>query len=326
MGGKRLSSTETALDCAILLEPKYRDYVWGGSRLLPGKSPIAEAWIIFEEDKIVTPAVLAGKTLSEVSQEYGAALLGEHNVSRTGPRFPLLIKLLDCAHWLSLQVHPDDKSARDLEGPQHFGKTELWHFLDAAPDSEILCGLLPGMTPSDLRHNIVAGTMTDIIRRLNVHSGQSIFIPPGTIHALGPGLFVYEVQQSSNITYRAFDWNRPATPERPLHVEKTLAVTDINSRPELISHPPQENGLRHRLQSCDYFTLDLLQSQSSPIMLDTGNKSFHIITVIKGRARVQGNTWSEEIGALQSVLVPAIVGPYSVNPESEMEALLAFVE
>ncbi len=111
-----------SLNSFLKLTPEYRDYVWGGDRLRPGHNPTAEAWVIWEKDRIET-GPLAGKTLGEAAQEFGSALLGEKVVARTGLRFPLLIKLLDCAQWLSLQVHPNDEQALQLEGPGQFGKT-----------------------------------------------------------------------------------------------------------------------------------------------------------------------------------------------------------
>ena len=116
----------------LKLTPAYRDYVWGGDRLRPGHTPTAESWVVWEGD-VIESGPLAGKTLGEAAQEYGEALLGEKTISRTGTRFPLLIKLLDCAQWLSLQVHPNDQLAVELEGQGQFGKTEAWHVVAAHP-------------------------------------------------------------------------------------------------------------------------------------------------------------------------------------------------
>ena len=117
--------------------------MWGGDRLRPGHNPTAEAWVIWENDRIET-GPLAGKTLGEAAQEFGSALLGQKAVARTGMRFPLLIKLLDCAQWLSLQVHPNDEQALRLEGPGQFGKTEAWHVLEAQAGATLIAGVKPG--------------------------------------------------------------------------------------------------------------------------------------------------------------------------------------
>ncbi len=121
------------------LTPEYRDYVWGGDKLRPGIVPTAEAWAVYENDLIET-GPWAGSTLGQVAAEHGESLLGERVLRQTGRRFPLLIKLLDCAQWLSLQVHPNDEQAVKLEGPGFFGKTEAWHVLDAQPGAELIAG------------------------------------------------------------------------------------------------------------------------------------------------------------------------------------------
>lgn len=321
-----MTGERPVLNCAILLEPVYRDYVWGGDRLLPGRSPIAEAWVVFEDDVVKSPPHLAGKTLSEICRAYGENLLGRHIFKEHGGRFPLLIKLLDCKEWLSVQVHPDDEQSRLIEGSEFHGKTEAWHFLDTAPQAEIICGLLPSATQTDLADAIHAGTLSGILRRLQVHAGDSIFIKPGTIHALGPGIFGYEVQQNSDITYRAFDWNRPASSSRPLHIEKTLTVTDVSSRPEIINKPTAQNGKRQTLFSNSFFTLEFLQSETTSLSLTTAEESFHAVTMTKGCARIVGNGWSETLNALQTVLLPAQVGSYSIEPAAEFQALLAYIE
>jgi mannose-6-phosphate isomerase len=141
---------------AFQLIPVYRDYVWGGRRLRPEAERTAEAWVVFEGDRIRS-GPLAGLTLAEAAEKQGAALLGTRAFARTGTRFPLLIKLLDCADWLSLQVHPDDELALWLEGPGHFGKTEAWHFIEAAAGARILAGLQAGTTRAEMESAIRGG-------------------------------------------------------------------------------------------------------------------------------------------------------------------------
>ena len=212
------------LSHALQLVPEYRDYVWGGQRLRPGRLT-AEAWVVYEGDRIAS-GPLAGRTLAEVAAGDPAGLLGERAVRRTGTRFPLLIKILDCAQWLSLQVHPDDECAVRLEGPGHFGKTEAWHVLDAGPGSQIIAGMRPETTAEALAQAIRGGTILDWVQYQEVRPGDTVFMPTRTIHAYGPGLLLYEVQQTSDITYRVFDWNRPMTRGRILHIDKSLAVAD----------------------------------------------------------------------------------------------------
>lgn len=309
---------------ALSLTPEYRDYVWGGDRLKSGHSPIAEAWIVAENDRIAS-GLLAGQTLAQVAAVYGEALLGRRAVQRTGTRFPLLIKLLDCAAWLSLQVHPNDEQAVRLEGAGHFGKTEAWHILEAGPAAQILCGLRPGTTRDALAQAVRSGTLVDWMQRLSIQAGDTIFISPGTIHALGPGLLVYEVQQTSDITYRVFDWNRPATQGRKLHIEQSLAVADVNTRGQVIPRPRLADGDQRELVTCPYFRLQLLAGQSNSIELDTGGESFHALTLIEGQAQVEGADWGLELDRFGTVVIPAACDPYRVQPRGFFRALQASV-
>jgi mannose-6-phosphate isomerase len=302
----------------ILLSPQYRNYIWGGNRLKPGESPVAEAWVVYEKDKVAS-GPLAGRTLADVAAQYGAGLLGQRAVETTGLRFPLLIK------WLSLQVHPNDEQARRLEGPGFFGKTEAWHFFEVEPGAEILCGLRPGTTAENLAEAIRSGTVVETMQRLVVRAGESIFIPAGTIHALGPCLLLYEVQQSSDTTYRVFDWNRPATKERPLHIEKSLVVANPDAISQLLPLPELADGSQKTLISCPYFKLETLAAQLNPILLDRHGESFDALTVVNGSIHIEGDGWEIPLKRYETVLVPASCGPYQIKPAGSYRVLRATV-
>src|SRR5512134_3729987 len=312
------------LSSFLKLTPAYRDYVWGGDRLRPGQSPTAEAWVVWEEDPIES-GPLAGQTLGEVASEFGEALLGLKAVRQTGTRFPLLIKLLDCAQWLSVQVHPNDEQAMELEGPGQFGKTEAWHILEAKPDATLIAGLKPGTSPDTLARSIREGSVIDHARYVPVKAGDTVFMPAGTLHALGPGLLVYEVQQTSNWTYRVYDWGRPATEKRPLHIEKSIRVTRADFTAPVISLPPLADGTRSKLVQCDYFTLETLSGAANKISLDTQGESFHAITVIEGKAALQANGEQVELDRFQTAVVPARVGEYRFQPLTPCRALKSSV-
>jgi mannose-6-phosphate isomerase len=315
------------LDSFLKLTPAYRDYVWGGDRLRPGQSPTAEAWVVWEGD-VIEAGPLAGKTLADVATEFGEALLGLKTMSRTGARFPLLIKLLDCAQWLSLQVHPDDRLAAELEGEGQFGKTEAWHILEAEADAQLIAGLKPGTTPERLAESIRKGTVIDHVQYVDVKKGETVFMPAGTLHALGPGLLVYEVQQTSDWTYRVYDWGRPATEKRPLHIEKSIRAIRA-TRADLTAPmiPPQKtgDGTRHVLVESEYFTLELLSARSNTIELDTAGESFHAITIIEGRALLKADDDRVELDKFQTVVVPAQARRYQFQPLGECRALKAGV-
>ena len=308
------------LNSFLKLTPAYRDYVWGGERLRPGHSPTAEAWVVWEGD-VIESGSLSGKTLGEVAAERGDALLGAKTASRTGTRFPLLIKLLDCAQWLSLQVHPDDQLALELEGEGQFGKTEAWHILDAEPDAKLIAGLKPNTSPELVAEAIHNGTIIDHVQYVNVEKGATVFMPAGTLHALGPGLLVYEVQQTSDWTYRVYDWGRPATEKRPLHIDKSIRATRADFAALVMPPPATDDGTQNLLVESNYFTLEMLSAKSNAMELDTAGETFHAITVIEGKALLQAGEERVELDQFQTAVVPAQVGSYRFHPLADCRAL-----
>ena len=308
------------LDSFLKLIPSYRDYVWGGERLRPGHSPTAEAWVVWESD-LIESGLLAGKILSDAAAQFGEALLGAKAMSRTGTRFPLLIKLLDCAQWLSLQVHPNDEQAVELEGAGQFGKTEAWHILNSESNAQLIAGLKPNTSAETLAESIRNGTVTEHAQYVNVKQGDTIFMPAGTLHALGPGLLVYEVQQTSDWTYRVYDWGRPQTEKRPLHIEKSVRVTRADFTAPINPAPAYGDGTQHTLVQCAYFRLEMLSAVSKQIDLDTKGESFHAITVIDGKARLQVGNDQVELEKFQTAVVPAKVGRYHFLPLTNCRAL-----
>jgi len=312
--------TNTSLNSFLKLTPSYRDYVWGGEKLRPGHYPTAEAWVVWESDVIET-GNFAGKTLGEVARQFGEAFLGVKTISRTGTRFPLLIKLLDCAQWLSLQVHPNNEQAVELEGAGQFGKTEAWHILEAEPNARLIAGLKPNTSPDTLAESIRNGTIIDHVQYADVKQGDTVFMPAGTLHALGPGLLVYEVQQTSDWTYRVYDWGRPATEKRPLHIDKSIAVTRADFTAPVTPMPETANGTCHTLVQCEYFTLEMLSGISKSIELDTKSESFHAVTVIEGKATLKAGDEQVELNQFQTAVVPAQVGGYQFQPLTNCRAL-----
>lgn len=306
------------------LAPEFRDYVWGGERLRPGHNPTAEAWVVWEGDMIES-GELAGMTLGQAAAKYGASLLGQKAVLRTGLRFPLLVKLLDCAQWLSLQVHPNDEQALQLEGSNQFGKTEAWHVLESLPDAKLIAGVKPGTTSMELADSIRNGTVTEYSQYAAVSQGDTVFMPAGTLHALGPGLLIYEVQQTSDWTYRVYDWGRPQTETRKLHIDKSIQVTRPEFSAPVIPLPVLEDGSVNLLVQCEYFTLEILSAFSRRITLDTKGETFHAITVIEGKARLQAGDEIAELEKMQTALVPASLGKYDFIPLGNCRALKSCV-
>lgn len=311
----------------LQLQPEYRDYVWGGQRLRPGQQT-AEQWAVYEGNVVVAQRSersdrLTGRTLAGLAAEFGPALLGQTAFARTGSRFPLLIKLLDCAQWLSVQVHPNDEQAVALEGPGQFGKTEAWHVLDAAANAQLIAGVKPGLDPETLAAAIRDGGILDHLQYRDVQASDTVFMPAGAIHALGPGLLIYEVQQTSDWTYRVYDWGRPQTGGRVLHIDKSIAVANPDASTPMLPPPELGDGDLATLVRCPYFTLELAVSQTRPLALDTGGQGFHALTVIEGCAEVVAGEEAVTLRQYQTAVVPAVCGAYELRPVAGFRLLKA---
>ncbi|MEO6061677.1 MAG: type I phosphomannose isomerase catalytic subunit [Thermoflexales bacterium] len=287
----------------------YRERVWGGQRLRPGANPIGEAWIVHEGNRVVG-GPYAGRTLADVSNALGAELLGFVPLARTGNRFPLLIKILDCQDWLSVQVHPNDEEALRLEGPGHFGKTEAWSILESAPGARLIAGVKAGTNRAALAAAIQNGTVLDVAASVDVEAGDTVLMPAGTLHALGPGLLVYEVQQTSDITYRVWDWDRPAAAGRSLHVAQSIAVTDPAMAPGLLRAAAARPGEARELGRCPYFVLESRTLSRNPVACDTARESFHAVTAVEGQIEVSQAGQIMTLDRFESVVLPAFAGPY----------------
>lgn len=296
----------------FLLEPQYRERVWGGQRLKAADPPVGEAWVAFGESRVQTGRH-AGRTVAELSSEYGEHFLGREVFGAYGTRFPLLVKLLDCADWLSVQVHPNDEQAARLVGPGEFGKSEAWHFIEAEPGATIYAGIKPGTGGEELEAAIRGGRVLEVAERLEVSAGETVYIPACTLHALGPGLLLYEVQQSSDTTFRVYDWDRPASAGRKLHVEESVAVTD--PRKGAVVHPaPELSGTASAAALvCPYFRLDVVSLGDGQLDDDTGGETFHVLTVTEGGVELSRDGERVRLGRYETALVAGGAGAYRVR-------------
>lgn len=305
---------------------EYRDYVWGGSRLRPEIVPTAEAWVIYAGNRI-TSGPYAGRTLSELSLEFGGDLLGTKAVALTGSRFPVLVKILDCAQWLSLQVHPNDEQAKRLEGEGFFGKTEAWHVLEAEPNAKLAAGIKPNISAEALTSAIRSKSeaLLDLVETVEVQAGDTLFMNPGTIHALGPGMLIYEIQQTSDLTYRVYDWGRPETETRKLHIDKAVEVSNSNAVSLVVKPPKLNDGEVTTLTQCQYFNLDAIRLEEKTVSLDTSGESFHGLTVIEGKVQVTAESEAFVLNKFDTLLIPACCGAYQIQPLQKSRVLKASV-
>ncbi|MCS7466676.1 class I mannose-6-phosphate isomerase [Stieleria sp. ICT_E10.1] len=312
----------------LQFRPLIKQTLWGGSKLgqLLGK-PIgdeqnyAESWEIVDhgqDQSVVQNGPLAGQTLSGLIQNDAAWTLGE---SSEEAKFPLLLKYLDCNRVLSVQVHPDDAYGATMDVPDR-GKTEAWYVVDVEPGSLIYAGLRSGVDRDALAEAMAAGETDRVLHSFQPSRGDCVFIPAGTVHALGAGLVIAEIQQSSNTTFRLFDWNRVGADgnPRPLHIEQSLAVTDYQSGPvEALKSDPSAFAWQ-RLVACDKFVLSSLENGSDVV---GGDGRFHILTVPIGTATLTTDDASIELQRGQSLLLPAAMPECSIAVHADSTVLRA---
>ncbi len=303
------------LECHLYaLEPQARERVWGGQFLHPADPPIGEEWVAYGPSR-VSGGPCDGLSVDDLAERHGADLLGTTVAGRFGTRFPLLVKLLDCADWLSVQVHPNDEQALRMVGPNEFGKTEAWYFLSTSAGAQIMLGVNDGVTREDLVAAIRGGRVRDVAHLMDIQAGESVLVPAGTLHALGPGIVLYEIQQASDTTYRVYDWDRPSSAGRQLHVEQSIEVAAAVG-PARLTRPTIPTGT-DSTDSVDsrYFDLDLLRAteESGAFVADTHGQSFHILTVIEGAAEIE---WGDErlaLGRFGTALVAGSAGEYRIG-------------
>ncbi len=308
----------------LRFQPLFRRYLWGGRRLetMLGKvigdgEDYAESWELVDhgdDQSVVNNGPLVGLSLSQLVATHNADLFGRHAGQS---QFPLLLKFLDCNRTLSVQVHPNDAQGARLDPPD-LGKTEAWVVLAAEPGSKIYAGLQPGVTKHDLQQALEDGTCDRCLHKLEPQVGDCIFIEAGTVHALGEGLVIAEIQQASDTTFRLFDWNRVGADgkPRPLHIEQSLEVTDFQRGPVAPQEPQAtDQPGRERLVECDKFVLDR-RTLTGPQNVG-GDERFHLLTVISGVVQVG----EEQLALGETCLLPAATGIVEVEPQGSAVVL-----
>lgn len=313
----------------LTFRPVFKDYPWGGRNLatqLGREIPdgiVAESWDIAAHQNgssVVRDGDLQGLTLPDVLDEWGLRLVGTRNdAALRKEKFPLLIKLLDANAWLSVQVHPGDDYALQHEG--EYGKTEMWVVLHADPEAELIYGFKPGTTKVSFAQAIADGKTDEWLYRLPVGDGDVVFVPAGTIHALGPGVIAAEIQQNSDTTYRIYDWGRP----RPLHIVKALDVLDFeNVEPQALVPEPIAGGeFDHELiGECAYFRTERLEMQAGQRYEGICDGStFEIWGVLRGSVNVVSTSQAVSLKAVDWVLLPASLGRFAIETTDESTLL-----
>ena len=274
----------------LKLKPALKDYLWGGTRLKTeykmesDLEKVAEAWVLSTHKDgagIVLNGELAGKTLTEAVELFGKDCLGENG--KKFSYFPILIKLIDAKDDLSVQVHPDDEYALRVEG--EYGKTEMWYIVDCEEGATLYYGFKEEITKDEFRAKIADNTITDVLNKVPVKKGDVFFIPSGTIHAIGSGILIAEIQQNSNTTYRVSDYGRLGADgkPRPLHIDKAVEVTSLTP-------PPVQTDLpKGTLAECDYFKVRLF-STNDENQIEVDSSSFTSLLCLDGEVTFNGVT------------------------------------
>jgi mannose-6-phosphate isomerase len=315
-----------------MLERRLDSRIWGGETLrawldLPDAPPkLAESWQVYEHNRI-SDGPFAGQTLAQVAARHGAALVGSHSFERYGAEFPLLAKFIDAADKLSVQVHPDDEYAHRVEEASGFhGKTEAWYILHAAPGAEVIHGLAQPTDRASFNAALADGTLLHLLRRVPVKAGDTIFVPAGTIHAINAGIMLFEIQQKSDLTYRVYDYDRRDDQGRPreLHLTRALDVIEYReSPPQYVT--PQPLGPNHTLLvECPYFAMERWKLEAT-VDATTEQTSFDILTLIEGQADL---TWADGTRHLrhgESIVLPASLGAYRLQPHAPTTILRCYV-
>jgi mannose-6-phosphate isomerase len=311
--------------------------VWGGRRLaavlnkpLPSDEPHGESWEVSDHPvhrSVVADGPDAGLSLRDLMSDRRAALLGP--AAGRYDVFPWLIKFLDANDWLSVQVHPDERAVRELL-PGEGSKTEAWFILDATPGSRVYAGLLPGVDRDGLRAALETGTVAECLHSFTPRAGDCVFLPAGTVHAVGGGVLMAEVQQTSDATFRLFDWNRRDAQGRlrPLHVKEALASVHWGQGPvqpvRVAGYRDQSGPQRSPLVRCPYFALEYVQGGEP---FDCGGADrLQALVVLRGRGWLVTPAGEDALRAGQTWVLPASLTRGECRPEGNLGVLVCTLE
>ena len=316
----------------LLFKPNLREVVWGGTRLrawkglAPDDTPIGESWEVSsipECESIVSNGPLAGLHLNDLTDEMPDDILGHSVVEKYGTRLPLLAKFIDARKDLSIQVHPDEEMAQRCHGKH--GKTEMWYIIDAEPGATVLAGFKKKITPLEYGLSVMDGTICDVLARHEVKAGDVFYIPAGRVHAICGGILLVEIQQSSDVTYRIFDYNRPGIDGRPRELHTELAAQAINYEvlDDYRTHYVDAKEKAVPIISCPYFSIRVLDITRPFHRNMLKYDSFVICVCLSGSCTILPRTGLGQptaecatVTAGNSCLIPASLADYDLVPTS----------
>ena len=314
----------------LKFEPILKQTLWGGDKIIPFKhlnsdlKGVGESWEISgveDNESVVANGPDKGLTLADMVRKYREELVGEANYARFGNKFPLLIKFIDAKQDLSIQVHPTDELAKKRHNSM--GKTEMWYIVDCEPGAYLYYGFQKEISKAEFKERIENNTLLEVLNKVPVHKGDVFFISAGTLHAIGKGILIAEIQQNSNTTYRIYDYGRVGADGKPrqLHVEKAQMVTRLappDREPKPQGQPERfPGGVRTLLSSCEYFTVTQI-SLSGKEEFSADHTSFHSLLMLEGEAVLSWSNGVMRITKGESVLVPANTGRYTLEGKGEL--------
>ncbi len=304
------------------LRAAYKDYIWGGTKLkreynkATELASVAESWeLACHQDgcSVITNGPAAGMELAQYIAVKGDRVVGAHAARYS--YFPIMIKLIDSAQDLSVQVHPGNDYALRVEG--QYGKTEFWYVIEAEPGASLICGFRQPVTQEEVRRRIADQTLDEICNRVPARPGDTFYLPAGTIHCIGGGITLAEVQQNSNITYRVYDYGRLGRDGKPraLNVEKALDVLTLGPAPVLSPPPPVTLFAEYDmslLAAEEYYTVYHFRLRGR-CRLKTDRASFHALVVLDGLLEIEYKSGRDYLEKGETVFVPADYGLYTLR-------------
>jgi mannose-6-phosphate isomerase len=317
----------------LKFKPILKEIVWGGSRMrtilnknVAADKHIGESWELSGVKgnlSVVNNGYLKGNNIEELIEIYMGELVGGKVYEQFGVEFPLLIKFIDANEPLSVQVHPDDATAAQRH--HAYGKTEMWHVVDAEPNAELIVGFRREANLTEMLEHIESNTLKDMLNVEQVKAGESYFIPAGCIHAIGKGLLIAEIQQTSDITYRVYDWGRNL-PNRPLHIDLAMDVICYHAAQGHKVAPPPALNRPEPLASCPYFTTNKLTLTQGIRRRYEDIDSFVIYICTGGAATVTCGGQPESVGKGETLLIPAsLAGEVLLEPQDQADLLEVYV-
>lgn len=319
----------------LKFNPILKQVLWGGEKIIPFKHlsenlhNVGESWELSgvpENESVVANGEYKGMNLTELVKTFKEELVGESNYARFGNTFPLLIKFIDAKQDLSIQVHPSDALAKKRHSSM--GKTEMWYVVDAEEGAKLRSGFSQQITPKEYKERIYNSSITDVLQEYPIHKGDVFFLPAGRIHSIGAGAFIAEIQQTSDITYRIFDFNRKDAngKTRELHTELAKDAIDYEVLDDYRTHYESVEDEPVELVACPYFTTSLYDLTESITCDYSELDSFVVLICLEGVCKVVDDGGNEiELRAGETILLPAVIQEISIIPDGKTKLLETYV-